>query len=431
MCIISNLPKGTRKDTQQVYDFIRSGYNCNGQGSGYMFKRYGEKKITVRKGFFNCDELIESIKSEKLGIMDELSVHHRIGTGGAVNGPNSHPFVISTDPSEVPATNITTNKPCLVHNGIFRNLDYFEMMNPQFSDTYAFARYVMTEPEHINLFIEDQNAFENKLRKVLGWSKITIMFPDRDMISYGEFIEDDGYFHSNGGYKSKVYDRGGSSTCKIPFLLEAPKKTKEEVKATTVDEIKKRLLKLDSSMIKLNSKNYSHFQLVKKDQFESSNNGLIFYEPLGFDEEAIMNAVRRRDGSDFLGAPIYRNITIVTRNLVNDYYYIPRASHFNIYKDLTLLINSNVKDKVGKTTIRLLKNILNSNHKKADDDKIFYKRFRAEFCKMSLFLFKEFLTKIYDEREKQAEEKRLKKKQKKEAAKNNSNNLLESSTVTS
>lgn len=400
MCIISNFPKGTDKDTEEVYGYIRNGYYCNGEGSGYMFKRAGENTITVRKGFFSPDKLIDSIKSEKLGIGDELSVHHRIGTGGAKNDKNCHPFVISKEPSEVDAVDITTNKPCLVHNGIFRTIDALENLNPHMSDTYAFTRYIMTDPEALDLFIHDPDAFEQKFRKILGWSKITIMFPDRDMVSFGSFVCDNGYEHSNNGYKSYVYDRGGSSTKPNAKELSRPIFQQEWTApspkpVTTVSNLAvSKFLKFDNSTISINAHNYHHFFYCRKEVFNTgiSESGLLLYTMDSFDPEAIMNVLYRNDGTDVDGRPRRKALSCLTRSIQESMYYIPKNSLYTaIYKDYFKLITSEIPKNVSNSAVKTLKTMLDQNYMKSDDDKIFYKRMGEHYTKLSLSLFKKYL----------------------------------------
>ena len=48
--------------------------------------------------------------------------------------------------------------------------------------------------------------------RIIDTDKIALLFPDRDLELIGKWVEDNGYFHSNTGYKSYTFDRGGIST---------------------------------------------------------------------------------------------------------------------------------------------------------------------------------------------------------------------------
>jgi hypothetical protein len=212
MCLVSVCPKGKEKFNDQVVTFIKNGMSSNKQGSGYMFKRSGENVITIDKGYFDEENLISSIRERNLGVNDELVIHHRISTSGLISGSNSHPFVISDNHDEVCAQDITINKPCLAHNGCFSRLTDYMKLQPDFSDTYAFARYILSNPNIYNIMEVDYELFKTILDPIISGSRVAILFPDKDVKLIGDFKEVDGYYHSNYGYCRSTYDYGGSST---------------------------------------------------------------------------------------------------------------------------------------------------------------------------------------------------------------------------
>lgn len=210
MCLISVLPKGTKKYSNEVTAFIEQGFNCNTDGSGYMYKRHNSNTITIKKGFVSLNRLMESLAEAKLEDNDELVVHHRIRTLGYVNDKNCHPFVISENEDEISAVDITIDKPCLAHNGTIKELDQFEyVVDYKYSDTYIFSRFFLGTPQIMDLLKTKSDYFSLLFKNILNNSRVAILFPDRDILMLGDFVLTNGYYHSNEGYCRKVHNYGG------------------------------------------------------------------------------------------------------------------------------------------------------------------------------------------------------------------------------
>lgn len=207
MCLISVIPKGVKKEESKIKGFIENGMQTNNDGSGYAFKKDG--KLYLSKGYRSVDSIVTNIMSHKLKLTDELIIHHRIGTSGKKDNINMHPFVVSSDIEDIKHTEGYTKFPIMAHNGVFGK---FSDYNSDFSDTVHFIKDFMSTPELISMMARDSVKFEKLFTQVLGGNKLAFLFENRDLILTGEFKEDDGCFHSNGGYKSWVIDRGGSSS---------------------------------------------------------------------------------------------------------------------------------------------------------------------------------------------------------------------------
>lgn len=405
MCLISVCPKGTKKGTEQVYKFIKSGMESNTSGSGYMFKRDGENTITIRKGFFNYGRLIESLESDRLNDNDELIVHHRIPTSGNRNDLNCHPFVISDNHSEVIMTNGSTGKPCMAHNGIFSRIISLENLNPQFSDTYAFARYIMGNPNMYELFTNDYDLFETLTSHIVGTDKLVFLFPDKDLKMIGQYIEDDGYFHSNTGYKRYTYDRGGSSshnyaTSSHSSFSEGYGNWSEYVdedeseygwppalpvinsmKRVTNSVVVPNLITFDSSEIALDEKNYNHFDYVMKTKWDDTapneRHKVKLSSLEGFDGNALLQVLTwvSEDKKNY-GAGVQ------TFSLMENYYYIPKNEHYNVYKDYKKLLLNDYQ--YSKSSIKDLGKLLNRNYLKPDNHPLLFKKDSKFYCKKAL-----------------------------------------------
>lgn len=427
MCLISVLPKGTKKNTEKVHKFIRNGAACNTDGSGFMYKKNGDTVVNVDKGYFNVEEMIKRLESLNLTEDDELVIHHRIGTSGKVCGENTHPFVISDNGEEVSSERIVIDKPAMVHNGMFCHIRDFMSRNPDFSDTYAFARYIMGNKDILNLYNNTPDFFKKLFDSVIGRDKICILFPNKDLEKMGYFIEDDGYFHSNGGYYRYVYNKGGSEdsywgegfgaehspqhslqeekeendeseddeafeadsdtpidkglNCRVGDFL--PKYAKHSKAEDSIEYVI-----LDSGMITLNNNNAEHFAFVQKNLWDNTiknqKGTTIFKYVNNFDPEAINTMVSYKLWEK---STYNYHEAIKTEDLLNKYYYIARGTYFGeIYKDYKQLINYNVEPtlEVIRTLEKLLKD--KDHVGKSAHDSIFYNKHADIFAKMSLDL---------------------------------------------
>lgn len=213
MCLITALPKGKVKYSEHLEKFIRNGMQTNTDGSGFMYKRSGTNLVNISKGYRTSDAILEAIKNLNLKEEDELVVHHRIGTSGEKNAINMHPFVVSESAMILQATEGEFNLPIMAHNGVFSE---FTDRASLYNDTYHFVQQLVAVPEILALIAREPSKFEKLFKSILSYNKLAFLFPDRDMVLIGNFTEDDGYYHSNGGYKSYVYDKGGSSTKNYP-----------------------------------------------------------------------------------------------------------------------------------------------------------------------------------------------------------------------
>lgn len=343
MCLISILPKGTKKNTQEVHEFIKNGFNCNKDGSGFMYKRNGDNKITIDKGYFNLTKLIDSIDSLKLTEDDELVIHHRIGTSGLVSAENTHPFLISDVESEINVADITINKPALVHNGMIFGIQEYMRMNTNFCDTYAFARYFMSNKYVMGLFLNNRNIFKDFADRLLGTDKLCILFPDRDLEKYGYFIEKNGYFHSNDGYCNYTKNVGGinyynnDDDLNYTPIINLPKifNYNNEVKrfgdglpkSESVSEPKINIHKLKNSVFQLTESNFKYFFFKLPGQGDK----LYFLEKLDLKTDS--QVFKRLDGNTSVYMPqktellLNDTITFVPKNaqftkVIVDYLYL-------------------------------------------------------------------------------------------------------------
>lgn len=211
MCLITVCPKGTNKNMEAIESFIDRGMSSNNQGSGFAYKRNGQNEIVLSKGYFDRNDLKKALIEANLNENDELIIHHRIATSGKDRLLNTHPFIIDFDFEEITKVYKVTDKPVMAHNGVFAG--YGEKIDDNFNDTVHWIHVWLSNPQILNLLKNNPEDFVKRYDKVasISYNKLAFLFPDRDLLTIGAFIEDNGYLHSNGGYKEYVYDRGGSS----------------------------------------------------------------------------------------------------------------------------------------------------------------------------------------------------------------------------
>lgn len=417
MCLITICPKGTLKYSDAVTTYIKNGFETNKDGSGYMYKKEGSNKVVLSKGYFNLDKMMEALKEEDLQVNDELAIHHRTGTSGESNDVNTHPFVVSDRHNEVIATDYTTSKrPVLMHNGTFRAITFYQNLDKDYSDTYAFVRHVMSSVHIQNLLDTDEKLFTTVLNEILNNSRVVLFYPDKDMKKIGNFIEDEGYFHSNVGYKrNDYYDRGGRSYSKAwehdrGFSLNTPlndsfgdklkemlhyNKNKLLSESKKHEENKYRLILLDQNSIKLDQSNFNHFYFFNKEQYirYKATGSQTPYPKHGylnsFDPTAETNIMAFGIG---VGAVVVYDAISVDA-IINQYYYVPKKEFRNLYSDYEILVSTPLEP--GKQTIKKLQAMLNNNHHKGSDFEIYYKRFDRKFTKGALELFTNHVTRKF------------------------------------
>jgi len=410
MCLVSVCKKGTPKYTDEVVKFIKKGASSNRSGSGFMFKRDGEDTITINKGYFDVEELLKDLKAHNLQDSDELVIHHRIPTAGNADAFNTHPFVISTKHEEVIMVKGTTKKPCLAHNGVFSMITGYMDLDSDFSDTYAFSRYIMANKSVMNFYLHDRNLFDTLTKHIIGsYNKVALMFPDRDLELIGDFNECNGYFHSNWGFKTYTNDVGGSSSrhnnrqnpawwdktlhgaetdnfeneedyefmAAYPTLGQNSRvgnicPVNQNPNQLTIVHKKKNPLWFDFKTILITDKNCRDFEYFNKAKFliaSPENRPFLTKYMLEEVNDEALNQVMRIDDPDAKhicrqGMPL-EDIRI-------EYVYVPKPTMLSYYEAFNTLMEKNLK--VTKSNIKNLRRTLANSHKRGPGDLILFKQ---------------------------------------------------------
>lgn len=196
MCIIVAKNAGVEMPSDET---LKACWNKNPDGAGFMYAANGS--VTIEKGFMSFESFRTAIKN--LGRQYDLAalplvMHFRIGTHGANDARNTHPFPITHDAAELGTSRIVTRRGALAHNGIIDLCAGHDKADPV-SDTFRFVR------DYASRLIEAADAIKDDWVQTvlfeLAGSKLTLLHPDGTIVNLGSFIEEDGVWYSNSGYR--------------------------------------------------------------------------------------------------------------------------------------------------------------------------------------------------------------------------------------
>jgi hypothetical protein len=176
-------------------EHIVNSFENNYDGSGLAWIESG--KINTYKTLDDIDTYISTYEKIRNANKLPILLHFRISTHGEVNIKNVHPFMIGND--------IT-----MVHNGIID----FPLLNPKYSDTHNFSRFLSNYSSLNSIFIPD--SILSKYIESLCKKSSKMVFLNK----YGKyriFNEDLGHWNGESWYSNDtytnhgLYDFGGSS----------------------------------------------------------------------------------------------------------------------------------------------------------------------------------------------------------------------------
>lgn len=205
MCIIAYKPKGEKLPNRKT---LQNCYDNNPDGAGFMYDYKGE--VRIEKGFMTSESFFTALEKleRKIDIKSiSLVLHFRIGTQGANDKKNCHPFPISNNSIDLCATKISAHVG-LAHNGIIPT--FSKALEKHFSDTHLFVRdfasLIMKTPQY---YLDEGIV---KALDVIAQSKLAILSNDGYVQLIGSFEQHEGIFYSNSTYKenySNLYRSAG------------------------------------------------------------------------------------------------------------------------------------------------------------------------------------------------------------------------------
>ncbi len=194
MCIVIHKPKGASVDI----DTIARCFNDNPDGAGIM--TYDGYRVHGNKGFMSFGALWDHLYF--MGAIDDndtltpdygMVLHFRWATHGAIKPGNCHPFPVSDRISDLRLTSWQANIG-IAHNGVIAIKPIKDLSDTQ---TYIAKK----------LFPLRRNILRHRQRieKETFGSKLLILYGNGDVIKMGDWIEDNGVFYSNKGYKQNQW----------------------------------------------------------------------------------------------------------------------------------------------------------------------------------------------------------------------------------
>ena len=188
MCVIAVSRSGSRLPTREE---IRSMWQKNPDGAGYMFARSGE--VVIHKGFMCLSDLEYALKTERFTKEDAVVYHFRISTQAGRTPAMTHPFPFSSDPVKMEALDLVCPLG-IAHNGIIRMTS--NKYETRFSDT---ALFIMN---YLNRLIRTPEDFNDPsvlklIDELGGWSKFAFLHGDGSITTVGTFTDDRGLLLSN------------------------------------------------------------------------------------------------------------------------------------------------------------------------------------------------------------------------------------------
>ena len=188
MCVIAVSGRGMRQPTASELETM---FNRNPDGAGYMVARAGQ--VEIHKGFMCFEDYWRVIRTERFTEADPVVYHFRISTQAGVNPYMTQPFALTNNLAITEALDILAPAG-IAHNGIIPATT--DPREKRYSDTALFvAGYladVARRPENL-----DDPKLRAKLEKLIGWSKLAILYKNGQIATVGHFTQYNGLLLSN------------------------------------------------------------------------------------------------------------------------------------------------------------------------------------------------------------------------------------------
>lgn len=219
MCIAVIKPKNVDFPTKEQ---LKNCFDNNRNGAGFMYSD-GENLI-IKKGFMSFKSFMEAFEKENLSKDKLVFFHFRIATRGLVDSGNTHPFPIVNNVDLLRNTFNKFKGYGLMHNGVFQfpsaNYEAYDKKSI-ISDTMLLSIKVSEELTSFHKRIFDLSSAiayhiatnDKDIKKLIdneiGYNKVAIMNEKEELFKYGNWIENNGVFYSNGDYHTTSYYHGG------------------------------------------------------------------------------------------------------------------------------------------------------------------------------------------------------------------------------
>lgn len=202
MCVIAISPKGIK---QPSFDDLKTMWNHNPHGAGYMFAHDG--KLEIHKGFMEWQDFVRSVRSEHFTASDSVVYHFRISTQAGINPFMTHPFPLTEHLPLMKALDLECQIG-IAHNGIIPLTS--DPSNKEYSDTALFIAHYMTKI--VRSPADILNPYIKEMIEQLGNSKFVLMDSEGNISTVGKFHDHHGILLSNENHMffnwGKYYQKG-------------------------------------------------------------------------------------------------------------------------------------------------------------------------------------------------------------------------------
>lgn len=197
MCIIVYKPEGVSFPAKSV---LKTCFNCNPDGGGYMFAADG--KVHIIKGLMSFNMFYKSLQKTRAAYGENIPyvLHFRISTQAGQRPDCTHPFPLSANMDDLRKLNNQCNIG-IAHNGIISLTSSGYSRIVTYNDTMKFIT------DYLTLIINDKQYYRNKntllLIERLADSRLAILDDSGHCEIIGEgWIKDNGIYYSNQSYKT-------------------------------------------------------------------------------------------------------------------------------------------------------------------------------------------------------------------------------------
>lgn len=216
MCIIVAKNKGFDLPKKSI---LQNCFTSNPDGSGIMYTK--NNQVVIDKGYMTFNSLwkrLEKLKKEIDVINTPIVLHFRIGTSGAYDKSNTHPFELTNQDNKLLKLKNTVNIG-IAHNGVISA--YEDSKNTTLNDTQLFIKKFLYPLYKLNNKFYENKEIQEIIRTVTK-SKFAFLTGNGSLLLIGDFIEENGIYYSNTSYQEiKVkYTKTKKSTLDNTYIYD-------------------------------------------------------------------------------------------------------------------------------------------------------------------------------------------------------------------
>jgi len=203
MCVIVAKNRGFDLPKKSI---LQTCYINNPDGAGIMYTK--NNKVVIDKGYMSFSSLWQRLQELKAEIdikNTPIVLHFRIGTSGAYDKSNTHPFELTNQDNKLLKLKNNVNIG-IAHNGIIAA--YEDNKNTTLNDTQLFIKKFLYPIYELNNKFYRNKEMQEIIKTVTN-SKFAFLTNENELILIGDFIKENGIYYSNYTYKEdrKIYKK--------------------------------------------------------------------------------------------------------------------------------------------------------------------------------------------------------------------------------